>query len=534
MQNDLSKDLEQMNIDYVDGGQLDMSEVESIGLASKDLSAANLASIVNLLEQYKKALDASGTAKWFAINTPFSISACPKHAAFFKAGATFKERFFIAGNRVGKSISGSYESALHATGKYPEWWEGKVFNRPTSGWAVGDTGQTVRDTLQKELLGPPGAFGTGMIPREDIVRVYAKPGIPNGVDSIEVKHVSGGVSHIGFKSYEQGIRSFYGTAKDWIHMDEEVPDTIYNECVIRTMTTDGLVYLTFTPLHGLTPLIINFSKTAKMLAGGKPILTFDNHNATEVSSEAFSRAMIQAGWDDAPWLDDSEKARLLETTPPHLREARSKGYPSIGSGNVYPIPLEDIQVRRFKIPHDWRRVYALDVGWNRTAVLFGAVHPSDDTIFIYDEIYLSKVEPEIVAGHIKSKGGETIPGVIDPASRGRSQVDGRKLITMYKQLGLRVREAINAVETGISDTWNRMSMDKLKVFDDLHNFAKEYLVYRRDLSGNIIKEHDHLMDCVRYITSNVDVALPPGRQFSTSMTQGRSSSHGTTGRKYDI
>jgi phage terminase large subunit-like protein len=33
---------------------------------------------------------------------------------------------------------------------------------------------------------------------------------------------------------------------------------IYTECLLRTMTTDGLIMVTFTPLNGRTPLVASF------------------------------------------------------------------------------------------------------------------------------------------------------------------------------------------------------------------------------------------------------------------------------------
>jgi phage terminase large subunit-like protein len=230
--------------------------------------AAWLDNAKKLLHKY----ETSGTQKWFREGTIASIDKCIKHKAFFAAGAKFHERLFMAANRVGKSIGGAYELACHVTGEYPVWWEGRRFDKPIQAWAAGKTGQTTRDTVQKELLGEPGAWGTGMIPLERIVRIYPKSGIPNAVEMIEVESVNGGKSIITFKSYDQNVQAFYGTARDVIWLDEECPELIYSECLIRTMTTNGIVYVTFTPLHGLTPFIVNFTKNATFLEGALPII----------------------------------------------------------------------------------------------------------------------------------------------------------------------------------------------------------------------------------------------------------------------
>ena len=92
-----------------------------------------------MLDKYEEARKLSGMRKWFVPGTPFSIDNCPKHKAFFESGALYGQRLFMAANRVGKSVSGALESAYHATGLYPEWWTGRRFDTPTSGWAIGST-----------------------------------------------------------------------------------------------------------------------------------------------------------------------------------------------------------------------------------------------------------------------------------------------------------------------------------------------------------------------------------------------------------
>lgn len=171
------------------------------------------------------------------------------------------------------SVAGAYEAACHATGEYPSWWEGKTFDRPTSGWALGSTARATRDTVQKELIGPVGAWGTGMIPRSRIGDWWALAGVPQGIDIVKIKHVpTGGWSTIGFKNYEQPLEAFYGTAMDWIWTDEEVPLEIYNELLIRTMTTKGIIFNTFTPLKGLSPTVVRFAEKADYLAGAVPLI----------------------------------------------------------------------------------------------------------------------------------------------------------------------------------------------------------------------------------------------------------------------
>lgn len=224
-----------------------------------------------------------------------------------------------------------------------------------------------------------------------------------------------------------------------------------------------------------------------------------------------SKSLITCGWDDVPHLDAKTKEDLLAATPPHLRGARSRGEPSLGAGAIYPIPLEEILVDPFQIPPYWPRAYALDVGWNRTAALWGAKDQSVDCMYLYTEHYRGQAEPSIHAAAVRARG-DWIPGVIDPAARGRGQRDGEQLFQDYRSLGLILRLANNAVEAGIYDVWERLSTGRLKIFRTLQNWGAEYRLYRRDENGKIIKEFDHLMDCTRYLCrmfNEVAIVQPP-------------------------
>ena len=142
------------------------------------------------------------------------------------------QRLLMAGNRIGKSFCGATELAFHLTGKYPDWWEGKKFDRPIRAWAGGSSNETTRDICQKELVGQPddpSARGTGSIPLNDIGEATRKPGVPNAHNSLVVKHITGGWSRLGFKAYEMGKEKWMGEAVDVVWLDEEPPPAIYSQ-----------------------------------------------------------------------------------------------------------------------------------------------------------------------------------------------------------------------------------------------------------------------------------------------------------------
>jgi len=238
--------------------------------------------------------------------------------------------------------------------------------------------------------------------------------------------------------------------------------------------------------------------------------------------EKRSRFVVMAGWNDVPHITpemiDAERKRI----PPHEFEARSLGKPSLGQGAVYPIPEGEFVVDPFPIP-DWMpQVYALDVGWKRTAALWGAYHQEEDCLYLYGEYYRGAAEPSIHASAIRARGA-WIPGVIDPAARGRNQKDGTKLKTIYTELGLTLIDADKAFDAGVTDVWQRLSTGRLRVFRHLVHWLNEYRFYQRDEKGRV-KDGlaDHLMDDTRYIVrSGIGAAsIRPAHLWTTGKGAG--------------
>lgn len=211
-----------------------------------------------------------------------------------------------------------------------------------------------------------------------------------------------------------------------------------------------------------------------------------------------SKFIATATWDDVPHLSAESKAELLKEIPPYQRDARTRGVAQLGAGAIYPVPETELAVSDFEIPPYWPRAYGMDVGWNKTAAVWGARDNQAGVIYLYSEHYRGHQEPIIHADAIKARG-EWIPGVIDPAAAGSSQIDGRRLIDIYRRYGLLLDEAENGVESGIVATWIAMSQGKLKVFKSLSSWWTEFRTYQRDEHGRILDKHKyHLMDCTRY------------------------------------
>ena len=152
----------------------------------------------------------------------------------------------------------------------------------------------------------------------------------------------------------------------WCGFDEEMEREIYVESLLRTMVTNGILILTFTPLMGVTDIVRDFLEQPESETG---------------------KFFIQATWDDAPHLTPEAKAELLLSIPAYQREARSKGVPQLGSGAIYQVPESDIVVADFAIPDYWPKAFGLDVGWNKTAAVFAARDNDSGVIYLTSEHY---------------------------------------------------------------------------------------------------------------------------------------------------
>ena len=425
----------------------------------------------------------------------------PKQAEFHRAGSIHRERLLSAGNQSGKTLCASFEAAMHATGLYPDWWDGYRFNRPTIGIVTGQSWQLLRDNVQRLLLGTTdtkqkGELGKGSIPRDKLLlnSIISAP-VQGAAAQIRVDGTHG-ISTIHFIPYLAGRSAVQSYTADWAWCDEEPPESFYLELLTRTNVAMGPIFTTFTPLLGMSQVVLRFFEPDSQDDGSK------------------DRALIMMELSDAGHYSPDQRAKIESSYPIHERDARCRGIPKLGSGAIYPILPEIFRIDPMPIPAHWPRVYGMDVGWNRTAAIFGAIDRDTDTLYFYHEYYVGAEKPVVHAAGIKSAAEDWMQGVIDPASNGRAQADGVKLLDEYRRAGLLLTPADHAVEAGIYSVWDRLSTGRLKVFETCRNWFSEHATYRRDDEGKVVKERDHLMDATRYLVMSglKMAAYKPGSQ----------------------
>jgi phage terminase large subunit-like protein len=418
----------------------------------------------------------------------------PKQSEFHAAGARARERLLMAGNQLGKTLAGGFEAAMHATGRYPAWWNGKRFERPTIAWAAGVTGESTRDNPQRVLLGRPGYHGTGAIPKDALAELTPARGAHGLVDSIVVKHVSGGISRIGLKSYEKGREKWQGETLDWVWFDEEPPLDIYTEGLTRTNVSAGPVWMTFTPLLGMSETV------------GRFILERDA-----------ARHVTTMTIDDAAHYTPAQRAAIAASYPPHEREARLRGTPALGSGRIFPVTEESITIEALPIAPHWPQIGGLDFGWDHpTAAVKLAWDRDADIVYVTATYRVREATPLIHAGALKP-WGSNLPWAWPHDGLQHDKTSGEQLAEAYRRHGLNLLlehaafdDGSSGVEAGLFMMLERMQTGRLKVFRHLSDWFEEFRLYHRE-DGKVVKLRDDLISATRYALMCLRMAKPIGR-----------------------
>lgn len=416
-----------------------------------------------------------------------------KQREFHYLGAGVRERLLSAGNQAGKTLSASFETAMHLTGRYPEWWQGKVFNKEVNGWVASKTSEVTRDGAQRLLFGQPGvdtALGTGSIPKDAIVEVSPRSGVANAVSYAVVRHggggdVQAGFSTLGVRSYDMGRQKFQAATLDFVWLDEEPEDAgIYTESLTRTNATGGIVYMTFTPLLGMSETVRRFM--------------VDKYPGTAV----VYMSLYDVGHYTKEYVDT-----LSASYPQHERDSRIFGKPGLGEGAVFPIAESEITIDPFPVPHSFARIIGLDIGWDHpTAAAWLAIDRENGTVYLTDCYKQSRQPPAVHASAIRAKsGGLNLPVAWPHDALQTSKDTGIPMRDAYINEGLVMlpekasfEDGSYGLEPGLQIMYNMMCQGKFKVFKGVcEPWLAEYRTYHRK-NGLVVKEYDDLISASRY------------------------------------
>ena len=418
----------------------------------------------------------------------------PKQRDFHHAGAVYRERLFMAGNQLGKTISGAAEVAMHLTGRYPEWWDGlriKGANR----WIVGsESVELTKKGVQRLLFGNPdqeNEWGTGMIPADCIANISRRQGpVANCIGNATIRHVDGHSSNVALQSYDQGRSKWQADTVEGVWFDEEPPLDLYSEGITRTNVAQGPVIVTFTPLLGMSDVVKRYLIDKQP---GSIVVNMTIADALHYSPEA--------------------RAKIIASYPEHEREARANGVPMMGSGRVFPLAEAGVKCEPFSIPNHWPRIVGVDFGIDHPAAIVWMAWDRDtDTLYVYD-CWREKGKTVDQMALVYRPRGAWIPVAWPHYGLQRDKGSGVQLAAQARAAGMSMlperatfEDGSNGVEAGVSDMLQRMQTRRLRVFSHLNEWFEEFRMYHRK-DGQIVKVMDDLLSATRYGTMMKRYAL---------------------------
>lgn len=428
---------------------------------------------------------------------------------FFKTGSDPKNerRGILAANRIGKTVSTCYETAMHLTGLYPDWWEGHRFDTAITCMVAGEGWSQVALVLQNELLGTPDIkitenIGSGAVPRSCIVFDTMRNDGANCI-GVEIKHAKGGKSYLLFANYTQEVRQLQGFKLNLAVFDEQPPDDFFSEIVTRTATTQGKVLCSFTPLKGLNGLVSKFWNRE----------TGYNY--------------IRVSWDDVPEYDPWGQPFLLKETRrqlerdylPHEREARIAGKPVMGKGAVFPLktfPTYKTGDFDFQNMHGLHRIFALDLGLVNDSTVISLMywHPQYREAWLHKQLIVTGIEeanPLSYVTHLLRPEVFGTPIVLpaDAGTAGRYTMSSLSLRQLFEEYELNVvQEPImnppddqgrrtNHKSYGVNQMRQMMEMDTFHINESCTQFLNDAQNYYVDEKGRF-SDPDDTIDSARY------------------------------------
>ena len=465
---------------------------------------------------------------------------------------------YIAGGMVNhNTLSGGAEMAIHLTGKYPDWWDGRKFDKPVLGLASGKNNEKTRDLVQKELFGDPAnekEYGTGWVPKLDIVKAVRKPGVPDAKYHIFVKHYTDGKydgdSKITLLAYDMGKESWMGFAADIVWLDEEPPEDIMGQATRSIVDRGGSIYMTFTPENGRTAVLIAISKS------------WSNHHATwmDAAGEDFDISLpngrklefktVYGIHGQAGHLTEEKVTNALKGMLPHELEMRVLGEPMQGSGLIFSYPQDQVMCEPIEIPDHFKRLCAIDFGGisqksHPSAVVWIAYDESNDTAYVYDCLKLFSNDPAEVAARMLSR-----PQWITthfPHDMMKTVAGGGTVADLYKKYGINMfhTHVTNPneekgegkggikIEPGLIDMNARFADRRLRIFNTLPEIWDEIRNYHTtkttEGSVKIVYRDDDLISAIRYclmmlrhaITEDDVIELDDGDYWEEEQTHNR-------------
>jgi phage terminase large subunit-like protein len=404
-------------------------------------------------------------------------------------------RLYIGGNRSGKTTGGIVEDIWWLTRKHPFQ---RIPDRPIAGRIISvDFFNGIEKIIKPQLKQwlPPSVLrgGTWTDAYEASTRTLY---LENG-------------SFVELMSYDQDLDKFAGTSRDFVHFDEEPPESIYTENMARLIDRKGRCWITMTPIEGMTWIYDTIYE--------KGIL---NDGSTSIK-------VVEVDMAENPYLDQDEVEIFLGSLSEDEKNARGHGKFVQMGGLVYKsfdprihcLESVDMDVLRSK-SHQW--YLSLDHGFNNpTAVLWHAVD-LDNNVITFAEHYEPHriIDYHAAVIHERNALHKRIPDVniCDPALAQKQGVTGTSIQTEYAIRNIGFALGNNDVQTGVAKVNQYLSVREdgrpswyitrncANLIREMQRLRWKTWASKKQASQNnpydaIHKKDDHACDSARYFFS---------------------------------
>jgi len=431
-----------------------------------------------------------------------------KQVRFHSSSA--KTRLYIGGNRSGKTVGGITEDIWFLMRKHPY---RKLPDVPIRGRIVCvDFNQGINQIIIPKLKQwlPPSLLINGSW--DDSYNSDRKLlTLTNG-------------STCELMTYEQKLDAFAGTSRHFVHFDEEPPYQIYRECQMRLIDTDGDMWITMTPINGMTWIHDQIYEPG--VNGSKPDID-----------------VVEVNIHDNPYLKQTAIDRVLgDIEDPDEREARESGKFIQLGGLVYkgfsrskhviePVNPRDPEYR------EWGLARSMDHGFNNpTAWLWHLISPNGQHIITFAEHYAREMivsEHARVVHEMDSQFGRVPDFTVgDPAIEQRNGVNGTSILETYASHGIYIAPGNNDVLTGVERVTNYLKTNSgterptWQITENCPNlvrelerlrwktFASRTAQYQNNVKEEIHKKDDHAADAARYFFTMMPDLTPDPKEVT--------------------